>query len=861
MLAAAMHPDTATISAEASLGVSRRSQTHEIATVAVGGDSIRLARTVHTRDRRLRDRGTVSHLLAVQSALPRMIRDSRLLIVSSVMDDASLWIRRPTGEQPKGKIVRTQKGSVVRIGRNVHRTTLNVVQHVVGLKNDRPFAARVQVPSQILPRGNWSTIRHRWARWSVLCKTGVGSCLRPRRLPFQLGGCDVETAIADDRMTKVMVLTMDSAAPNKCIVAEEQQGVRNKPRACLLDIPCFHHIGALAARPIVGRLGQGSLQSAYIRLAHLLESGRWFDKFLDALDVVVAEKFKYRAVVRLPPECVAWNSRARARLTTTMVARDLNETEVDQILAFDNGDWDSHDLWHFCVPSCECAGREAAALAKAQQVARISLGSGMPVPLLYRFKHMEQAGAWVYRARTQHGILDAVLGKMFTSASRKRARAAAEAMLHQYFGYDPHEVGNPPGSHQPSRCCRSAHFGLCPTTDQQVFCKCQVFSANLHVLLKRWKITRTSFPVLVSLQVRPADAAPAATVSEYFFITDDIGKGDTQVLVRARVTQQSRLRFMATLGIVAVHGGGGEQREVVVPVFSQVALRDLLLRARAAAGLENVESIEQVSLSILAVSRWESAEEGEAARGFAALMGESLHSCDVSLRGRIGERRVAAAVPASRLPFGLLGGKSARSATRGEADGGESDVGAASGSDAFMKEARSSNSSASAGSASDSDADEADPGLEAAEGPAEVAIVVAEAAEEAVAAPPKAELDAYRPVGLFGFDKAPTGRAACWVCGGAIAKGAHRWFVRIKAVKYVYFDFRKYVHAACPKDARFEARFCKPSLDYLLSQADGAFPVELPAATIVEALLKRCAPLGLGLPAAAASSSGGGALP
>ena len=93
-----------------------------------------------------------------------------------------------------------------------------------------------------------------------------------------------------------------------------------------------------------------------------------------------------------------------------MVARDLELDDVEKTLRFDSGDWNSDQLVHYCLPGCECGGNEAASLSKAQEIARLSMGSGIAVPLLYRFKHMEHAAAFVMRGRAQQGISGCCVG-------------------------------------------------------------------------------------------------------------------------------------------------------------------------------------------------------------------------------------------------------------------------------------------------------------------------------------------------------------------------------------------------------------------------------------------------------------------
>ena len=104
-----------------------------------------------------------------------------------------------------------------------------------------------------------------------------------------------------DASWKVSLLTMDNLIANFCIVAKEQRGFEQDRDALLLDVACQHHCGALCGKPVITKLGSGSLASAYVRLAHVLESSRSFASFLEALDAEVeASLAPHRFVPELP---------------------------------------------------------------------------------------------------------------------------------------------------------------------------------------------------------------------------------------------------------------------------------------------------------------------------------------------------------------------------------------------------------------------------------------------------------------------------------------------------------------------------------------------------------------------------------
>jgi hypothetical protein len=311
-------------------------------------------------------------------------------------------------------------------GRNFHVPALNVVQSVlVRRKVGDLRACRVHVPCQVLPKANWGTIMQRWSQWSVFCSSGPGRKLRKVSvgLPFGLGQeAPLNVALADASW-KVSLLTMDNLIANFCIVAKEQRGFEQDRDAVLLDVACQHHSAALCGKPVIMKLGSGSLASAYVRFAHILESSRSFTSFLGALDAEVEASLTLRLVLELPEESVAAKALSRQWLEFSMVAMDLSQGDIDSIVEFDNGPWGEDAIVHYCIPGCVCRGKPRLAMQRAKNVVRLSLGGGFPVPLLYRFKHMEQTSSKILRGRLQHRLLPRALTRMFPQKARQKARA------------------------------------------------------------------------------------------------------------------------------------------------------------------------------------------------------------------------------------------------------------------------------------------------------------------------------------------------------------------------------------------------------------------------------------------------------
>ena len=434
-LVEALNPSRQVQAAEHSFGLGERGRGpagHSVATVPDGrGSFVRIYKSGDALHSRLWRRGVVSHMRGVQQALPRFVGGTERVILSVVMDDANIWVKRPVAPCD-ANVKETQTGNKFsKRGRNVHVPALNVCQSVAIRKNGTLQVARIHVPCQVLPRTNWATMRARWSQWNLFSSAGIGRKLIQAdvALPFGLGLAPyVLRSAVHDCPWRALVLTMDNLQANLCIVSEEQLGLQTDRRTLLLDVACHHHSAALCSKPAIMKLADGCLATAYVRLGHLLESSRVFKSYLEALDAEVDESFDFQAVPEWPGEVVEARARARQWLESSRVAGDLKDEDIDSIVAIDNGPWESNTLKHYCLGgACPCGGYRADAKRRMKEAVRLSLGGGMVVPLLYRFKHMEKASATILRGRLQHDLMPRALRRMYPQHARRKARADAAA--------------------------------------------------------------------------------------------------------------------------------------------------------------------------------------------------------------------------------------------------------------------------------------------------------------------------------------------------------------------------------------------------------------------------------------------------
>ena len=113
-------------------------------------------------------------------------------------------------------------------------------------------------------------------------------------------------------------------------------------------------------------------------------------------------------------------------LSLTNSSLDLSEDDRNEIVYWDNGDWDDEKIVHWCTSGCKCGGNVAKAKSCTKGAIMRSVGSGCPLALEYRWKHMERAQGYICRLRKQHNILENGMRREFTKAEFERAERQIE---------------------------------------------------------------------------------------------------------------------------------------------------------------------------------------------------------------------------------------------------------------------------------------------------------------------------------------------------------------------------------------------------------------------------------------------------
>jgi hypothetical protein len=99
VLAKALNPSTHDLAAERAFGLGERGRgaaTGNIVTTTDGhGGFTRTYKDCQALNRRLWKRGVLSQVRAVRERLPDFLSQASVVIVSAVMDDANIWVKRP----------------------------------------------------------------------------------------------------------------------------------------------------------------------------------------------------------------------------------------------------------------------------------------------------------------------------------------------------------------------------------------------------------------------------------------------------------------------------------------------------------------------------------------------------------------------------------------------------------------------------------------------------------------------------------------------------------------------------------------------------------------------------------------------
>ena len=265
---------------------------------------------------------------------------------------------------------------------------------------------RVPTPLQLVTNADATGIHRGFADSAVLTAQGMGRMLQ------RFGAPKDPTPQA---AWKTFVFAGDALKANEAAFRAEclELFQSNKEKQLAIRFRCAIHQICLIRKPVV--LSVPKLWSTVVRLSHLFETMSFRKSLARALTNYVSKNFVYLQVTKLPEESCQWQKTHQRLRASVQCSSKLLKKTFHACLDFLNGDLSSDCVFHYCIQKQDgkpCCNGYADSLMKCLKLIIPSLSRGYPVPLLYRFKHYDEAISYIVFGTTLHGLLAKALGAM-----------------------------------------------------------------------------------------------------------------------------------------------------------------------------------------------------------------------------------------------------------------------------------------------------------------------------------------------------------------------------------------------------------------------------------------------------------------
>jgi hypothetical protein len=323
------------------------------------------AKAVHKRDRR---RAVWCYLVAALRSLLDFKQDGIAHIISThIVDDTN----------QKFNVLAKEKGQVI--------TVMNSVQHMsIRYNSGECKCLRIHQPLLPMPNARADTLFAFFSSWVLYSVAGTGWAFK------QMAQCIGATCSMFEGVFEATVICDDALKTNDAVFKNFRRLVATQggdKRHIALQLKCCIHQYSLIRRPIC--LAFDGYWTMLVRLAHLFEAHSFRVKFSNHLAKIVAESFNYVSVVQLPALADTWRETRRAKLKTLSGGKSGRRIKsLMEIEMMDNGDTSCSAINHWCTGCCT-NGPDALKRTVGKYVKHF--GSGYAVPLLYRWKHAEEA--------------------------------------------------------------------------------------------------------------------------------------------------------------------------------------------------------------------------------------------------------------------------------------------------------------------------------------------------------------------------------------------------------------------------------------------------------------------------------------
>lgn len=267
---------------------------------------------------------------------------------------------------------------------------------------------RVPTPLLVLENPNANGIHESFTGSAIITARGVGQMIERFGLPKN---------IAAQIPWKTFIFIGDALKANNAAFRKECQEILKHKESLgnhlAFRVRCSIHQICLIRKPIVLMIPK--LWTTVVRLAHLFESLSFRKAFARTLASIVQQSFSYLQVQELPtPSPQSHATREMLKDTFRIQTNSkLRRQQFLKCLEFFNGDLRSECIFHFCIDSEQpcCKGKQDS-LSKCLRLIVPFLARGYCVPLLYRFKHYDEAVSFLTFGCAVHKLLLRTLGQM-----------------------------------------------------------------------------------------------------------------------------------------------------------------------------------------------------------------------------------------------------------------------------------------------------------------------------------------------------------------------------------------------------------------------------------------------------------------
>ena len=311
-----------------------------------------------------------------------------------IVDDTSTRLRGPSHADPTSIY-----------------TIMNSVQDLhVKYRQDQGHCCSVRFPTPLicLEAANSASIYNNFIGSAFVTSHGVGKILQ--RWGFE------ERFIQESAEWKTFILMGDALKANSAAYKREVQELakQNPEHHLSLRFKCGIHQISLIRKVAV--LMPPRLWGTVVRLSHLFEVLSFRRAFAAAMCEIICKSFIFIPIgePNLPPEWPGWRERSRRLKERFRMKGKSRQNAFSQAMEFLNGDLNSDCIMHYCIQGGSgpcCQGHEDS-LSRCLQLLVKFFARGYPVPLLYRFKHYDEAVSYLTFGMSAHQLLSRTLAQM-----------------------------------------------------------------------------------------------------------------------------------------------------------------------------------------------------------------------------------------------------------------------------------------------------------------------------------------------------------------------------------------------------------------------------------------------------------------